>query len=538
MPSRRLQFRPREVHVLATLAFALLAALTFTARFSLNPDGVSYLDLAAVLGNGNGPGFVQSYWSPLYPALFAAFSKLTGLGGPNLIPNAHLVNLGFLFGTLVILVRWAARIPDPAFGRAAIASLLLCSFGPPRVEAVTPDLLLILVLTALSYQLVVLEGKRWLVTGLLMGGAFLVKTSIWPWLLIGAGIRLWAAGDGKARGAVLRSTLVAAAVMLVWIVPLSRKEGRLTMGSSGRLNYCWYLAGCDSRIPDAHRGAHRAYQQVLVPELGTTVTVARFDQADSWTYQPWADPTSWAEGVQLPIRTPPTLFQLLAYWFQLAAAVFGRWLLPLLLTVLLPVVWSRRRMASQATPTARRSALVLIILGLMGLGQFIAVHAEPRLIAPFALMLALGTLQWTIGTGAPAQASGRRSRWGPEWLGVVAAVAFCIVRITFGLDVDRRLAGTITELRETGGRFAEAGVSMRRIAIVGQAMPVVATAYLVQGHIVGQILPESAQAVFRLPRDQQQSVIDRVFAGRADVAWLVGAGGGVQFLPVGPTRVP
>lgn len=529
--------RPREIHFLAALALVLLALLTFTARFSLNPDGVSYLDLAAVLRNGDWKSFVQGYWSPLYPALFAGFSRITGLDGPSLIPNAHLFNLLFLVAATLILVRWARSTPDPAFGRTAIASLLLCSFGPPRVEAVTPDMLLILVVAALSHELGRRDGSRWGVVGLLMGAAFLVKTSLWPWLLAGTGIRLWLTPEKNGRWDVIRSALLAAAVMLVWIVPLSHKDGRLTLGSSGHLNYCWYLAGCDSRIPDSHSGAHRSYQQVLVPELRTTITLARFDRADTWTYQPWSDPTEWDKGVQLRNPAGPTATQVLTYWLTLATTVFGRWLLPLIVAVLLPLVWTRRRAGWPRAPHANPQAWTLMLLGLLGLGQFIAVHAEPRLIAPFALMLSLGVLLWVVGNGHGAGSSPTPLGRFIAWLGILAAVAFCVVRIVYGFQIDRRLRETIAELRETGARFREAGVSMERIAIVGPAMPVVATAYLVEGRVVGQIPPQSAEAVLGLPMEQQQAVINRAFGGRADVAWLVGAGGGVQFLPVDLTPI-
>ncbi|HLG05760.1 MAG TPA: hypothetical protein VI383_06400, partial [Gemmatimonadales bacterium] len=69
--------------------------------------------------------------------------------------------------------------------------------------------------------------------------------------------------------------------------------------------------------------------------------------------------------------------------------------------------------------------------------------------------------------------------------------------------------------------------------VVGPAMPVVATAYLVEGRIVSQVLPRSAEALYRLSAAERREVIGRVFAGQADVAWVVLPDGGVQFVPLG-----
>ena len=528
-------FRLREATLLALLVLSFFSILTYTARYSLNPDGVSYLDLAGVWGKGDWNRFVQGYWSPLYPALIGSFSRVTGITGRNLIPLAHVLNLVFLLGTVVIVASWARRVADPAFGRAAFAALLLCSSGPPRVEAVTPDLLLILVLTGATYELVAREGRRWLVTGLLLGTAFLVKTSIWPWLLIGAGVRIWgAARDRQARGSVLRSMAVTGAVMLIWIVPMSVKAGGFSLGSAARLNYCWYLTRCDSRIPDLHSGSHQAYEQVRLGS-GEPITVARFDQAGSWTYQPWSDPTGWSQGIETQSLTPPSASRLAAYWLGLLARVFGRWLMPLLLAVLLPLALSCRWGGSWRGvgpgPTSA-GAPIAVALGLLGLGQFVAIHAEPRLIAPFALMLALGAIHWLVDLRgrSPAVPPARSL---VVWLGLVVGIGISGFRIRDGLEADERLRGTIHELAGAVARFSAAGVSMERITVVGPAMPVVATAYLVEGRIVSQVLPRSAEALYRLSAAERREVIGRVFAGQADVAWLVLPDGGVQFIPLG-----
>ena len=63
--------RLREIDLLALLTIALVLALGVVSRDALSPDGVSYLDLAAVLRHGDVGHFVQGYWSPLYPIILA-----------------------------------------------------------------------------------------------------------------------------------------------------------------------------------------------------------------------------------------------------------------------------------------------------------------------------------------------------------------------------------------------------------------------------------------------------------------------------------
>ena len=262
----------------------------------MSPDGVAYLDLAAALRRGDLHHFVQGYWSPLYPALLALIGGVGGASAHAMLPIAHAVNVVAVAGTVFILWRWARAMPSPWFGRAAIAALFLCGTEPPRVEAVTPDLLLMLVLTAIGYELIVRGGRRWLWLGILFGATFLIKTSSWPWLLIALAIRLATAPDRSAWRVAVNSHLVMFGVMLCWMMPMSVQSGGITFGSTGRLNYNWYIETSDSRTPDTHHGTHRQYYPIPV-DSNPGFPWARFDQAAQWTYEPWSDPGQWARGV-------------------------------------------------------------------------------------------------------------------------------------------------------------------------------------------------------------------------------------------------
>lgn len=188
----------REIDALVAIALLLCVVLAYVSRFALNPDGVSYLDLAAALRRGDLAHFVQGYWSPLYPVILAVAGAVSGVDGRTLVPVVHLVNL--IIAGAGILIVWAhvRRRDDAALGRLTLAAFLLCGARPPRIDAVTPDLLLQVALLGATYELLREGGFRWLRLGVLLGVAFLTKTSAWPWLLVVFAVLLWNARRERA----------------------------------------------------------------------------------------------------------------------------------------------------------------------------------------------------------------------------------------------------------------------------------------------------------------------------------------------------
>ena len=535
----RLPGTPRsriDVHLLAAAAAILCAALAWLSRHALNPDGVSYLDLAALAGRGDWAHFVQGYWSPLMPVLLAAIGKTTGLSGARLVAPAHWLNLAAALGAIAILWRWSLRAAADNFGRVAIPALLLCSAGMPRIEAVTPDVLLLLVITWTGYELIGRSGERWLVVGLLLGAAFLTKTSCWPWLALTLPVRWWAAPDRAARRRVALSTVTAVAIMATWIVPLSLAAGGPTVGSAGRLSYSWYIDASTSRLPDTDRGNHRAYRAATTVG-GQPIVFANLDDANAWTYLPWGDPTAWAAGALSDTGRPPTAAELISYWLRQAGYVFGFWLLPLILAVLLPVYLLHRRPGMwRELATTQRDAAAAIALGLGGVLQFVAVHAEPRLIAPFAMMLAMGVIAWCLAGG---QAASPRlplaARHVLGWGAVATLAAFGGSKMAEAVRADAHLAPAIANLDAIRTRLDAEGLATIPIGVIGPAAPVLAAAFWIGARITIQIPPRSARLLATLPDDQQNRLLASVFGGRVELIWRSSADGNVRMMLV-PAR--
>jgi hypothetical protein len=522
----------REIDIVAGVAVAICAVLGYLSRNVLNPDGVAYLDLASALRAGDWTHFVQGYWSPIYPALVMVAAVVTGRQGPDLVGVAHVVNTAIAAAAVVLLWREARRKKSAIYGRAVIAALLVCSARPPRVDAVTPDLLLLVTLLVVTQELVFHAGERWVRTGFWLGISFLVKTSIWPWLLLVLVVRLWDAGARHAYRPVLLSTLVCLGMALLWIVPMSVQEHRITPGSAGRLNACWYLRSCDSRTPDTHSGGHMRYRDVRLDD--GPITIASFDGA-TWTYEPWSDPTAWEKGVLSRAAHLPAIGAAIAYWATLFRLVFGLWLLQLLLAVMIPVFWiSRRRNMWPELVGRHRGSLVAMTLGLLGAGQFIVIHAEPRLIAPFALTFAVGALAWLCATrDSPASGSGPRhatddARRAPRraviqvasWIGLASAAPLAIARMNEEASLHDAVEQRTSSILRATDALVPGGPLPRRVVIIGPALPFVADIYRTGGRIVAQVLPRSSELVAHLPSTTQRELVDRLFAGQADLAWF------------------
>ncbi|HET7458926.1 MAG TPA: hypothetical protein VFJ74_14850, partial [Gemmatimonadaceae bacterium] len=86
--------RERGVRM-ALRALALLVAIGQAAvnRYAVNPDGVTYLDIARALSQGEWGAGVNALWSPMYPALQAIALRLVA-PAPRLESTvAHAVNV-------------------------------------------------------------------------------------------------------------------------------------------------------------------------------------------------------------------------------------------------------------------------------------------------------------------------------------------------------------------------------------------------------------------------------------------------------------
>ena len=64
----------------------------FFRNWNLNPDGVSYLDVARAFAAHGPAALVSGYWSPLYPASIGVALKLLHPGAETMYPVVRLIS--------------------------------------------------------------------------------------------------------------------------------------------------------------------------------------------------------------------------------------------------------------------------------------------------------------------------------------------------------------------------------------------------------------------------------------------------------------
>src|SRR5512135_2529139 len=145
----------QRVRVAAWGALLLVAALVAWLDSGLmNPDGVSYLDLAAAAAAGGPRALVNAYWGPAYPLILALALKATGLPRVSDFALAHAVNVVLFVVALCCFevflaepIRHVRRGGDlPAGAAAWLRGAAYACFGYDaivvvNVALVTPDLL-------------------------------------------------------------------------------------------------------------------------------------------------------------------------------------------------------------------------------------------------------------------------------------------------------------------------------------------------------------------------------------------------------------
>src|SRR5690606_27095705 len=148
--------------------------------------------------------------------------------------------------------------------------------------------------------------------------------------------------------------------------------------------------------------------------------------------------------------------------------------------------------------------------GVIGVLQFVAVHAEPRLIGPYVMLAALGFLAWR------AEAVPRQ--W--EWL--VAAASFLIaigVGVEHLRDQHRVTTGSIARASAVEEHRPD-GEAPHRVAVIGPAFPVVPDLYRTRSAAVVQLMVDDAESVTGYPIPAQLALMDHFRKLGATTMWF------------------
>jgi hypothetical protein len=438
-------------------------------REAMNPDGVSYLDLADAVRLGRWGELVNGHWSPLYPVVLAAVLAVLHPMPEREFAAAHVANFGIYVVALAAfhfflreLLRFrrplhegngsSPTVParEPWLETLGYVLFTWCSLKLINTGLVSPDLLV----TALVYAAcgVVLRMRResphdslggaaeksgrhtpWAVAssadgtrsvpatsggsfpdarltatlGLLCGSGYLAKTPFLPFGLVLIGCA--SAGAGRFRDRACRALLAVSLMLAVaapWIAALSCSKGRLTIGDSAQLNYVWYVG----RVQPPQR-THP------IREIFTSPPIYEFATPVHGTYPPWRDPAYWDEGVQ-PRFDPERQWARLVwncqeYW-ELFTGLLDGFAMPALIALVAAACWHRgwRVVADLA------ACWFVIVPGATAMAMFAVVLVEPRYVCGFVVVMLTASF---AGLRLPPTRPARVALWG------VALVAFAIL---------------------------------------------------------------------------------------------------------------
>ncbi len=429
------------------LAIALGALEVWARRNEVNPDSISYIEMAEAAAQGGWHALVNAYWSPLYPLLLSVGMRLFHPAIYWEFTFVHMVNfllyLGDLFCFEIFLKELlAARrtegglekgrpVPERIVWIWGYLLLLWSSQFWLGLAMVNPDIIvagLIYVATALLLR--IYQGKgTWLLfsaLGLVLGLAYLAKAAMFPlsFLFLASAFLLFASKRGSYLGGQPRSAFALAVFLSLaspLVIALSKDKHRATFGDAGRLNYARYVGGApilhwQGEPPGTGSPAHPTRKVLANPPI------YEFAQPIAGSYPPWYDPSYWYEGIRPHFswnRQLWVLFRSANLYLKLFSRSGALYVVLLALIVQVGKAggwdWGGGRMSLVWLPT------------LAALTMYALVLVEQRYVSPFAVMLLVWVL--TSARFSASKAETVRKRTAPAViLALALAMAWPVAR--------------------------------------------------------------------------------------------------------------
>ena len=392
------------------VAVAVLGLLgSWTHRYDLNPDGISYLEIGHA-GISDWHGFVNAYWSPLYPLVLSALFRWFRPSAFWEYPAVHFVNFAIYlagyacFELLVNEFLRSRQIATPDINRENLLSgeqFRICAaifyvwasrfwLGPDRVLAdfLVSVIFCVLTVMLLRIRLGVHGWLNFLLFGVLLGLGYVAKA---PMFLLGF-VFLFAAWR-LLRGASFPSLRPAVAmiafltVSLPWIAALSRDKHRFTFGDSAAINYAEYVDHIPLFVHWQGEDPSTGYPLHPTRRVLKDPPMFEFATPIPGSYPPWHDPSYWYEGV-----TPHFYFRGEAFALFRGAneylKMFSR--SGALWCIVLLAIWLHRQGAGFAQSNS--SWWPVLLPSFAAFVLYSVVHAETRFLVGPGLVLLLWPL--------------------------------------------------------------------------------------------------------------------------------------------------
>ena len=308
------------------LAIVLGGLHVWVYRNDLNPDSVSYIEMAEGAVRSGWHELVSAYWSPLYPTLLSIGFRVLHPSMFWEFTVVHLVNFAVYLADLLcfeFFVRelLAARrteirsqddmrpVPERIFWIWGYLFFIWSNQFWLRPQQVNPDIIVAgLAYLATALLLRVYRGKgNWLAfagLGAVLGTAYLAKAAMFPlsFVFLACGFLLF----GLRRNSYLHSLARSAVALAVFamiaaplIVQISKEKHRLTFGDSGKINYAEHVDGAPFMTHWQGQPAGTGTPVHPTRKVSDDPVIYEFAQPIAGSYPPWYDQSYWYEGIRV-----------------------------------------------------------------------------------------------------------------------------------------------------------------------------------------------------------------------------------------------
>lgn len=381
------------------VALFLGAAQAWATRFTMNPDGVSYLDIGDAYWRGDWHNAINAYWSPLYSWILGFFFKVLKPSMYWEYPLVHLVNFMIYVASLACFeyflwtfiedrkMRDRKLLPDEYVGLSQTSWWLLgyslfisCSVLLIGLRLVMPDLCVAaIVYLASAATIKIANGgsstRTYLLFGVVLGFGYLAKSVMFP---IGVVFLFGALISNRAQwNRIGTAALVFLAISLPFVAAISVHKGRLTIGESGRWNFLIFVDGVRPFLPQGGPPVQRPRK------LMTSPNVYDYSHTLAGTFPPWIDPSYWQDGINTHMNVQGQLrnlrMSLSSYW-HLVSDTFLHFGYAVGFLLLLLIFSARPRLS-------RDLEWQLLLPAAAAIAAFSLLLVLYRYVAPFVLMI-------------------------------------------------------------------------------------------------------------------------------------------------------
>ncbi len=380
----------------------------------MNPDGISYLNIAELLANGDVLGAANSYWSPLFPSVLAAVLKITKPSIYSEAPIVHATNYlifvaaavcfyFFLQSLRALQVYRSRATPARTSLRFTTLSEQLCGwslFGWSTIvligfHNVTPDMLvaaIVYLAAALSVRCLIKPTVlRHGLLGVVIALGYLTKAVMFPIGLVMLA-SLWIKSGVSTRTRAV-AVLAFAAVAGPHVISQSMISGRFTYADTGHIAYAVEVNGVPRWWTGLEPGTGIPADPIRL--INRAPDTYEFGMANpALSYPLWDKTAHWMRDVQPRFEAPQQL-RVIKQSLNAYATWFGLITFSLLTLYLMSAHRIGRDCWSILVPTALVFALYAVV------------HAEARYLgawAGVAFLIAAAGLEFRRRAQYPALA--------------------------------------------------------------------------------------------------------------------------------------